>query len=106
MLATRLHGLRTLALLGFALVGPAALPAGGAERRVPEVRRRQQWRDPITAPARIALHCAPQRRAPVIHQVYSGQPLRVMRRWWGDDGRCWLQVEASSRRGWLVEAET
>ena len=38
---------RWAALLGFALVAPAGLPAGGAERRSPEVRRRSSTLEPV-----------------------------------------------------------
>lgn len=102
--------LRALALLGFALVGPAALPAGGAEPRLPEVRRRQRSTEPLTAPLATALRCAPQRQAPVIVEAAAGAPLRPLRRWHGRDGQRWLQVElapalGAPRRGWLLEAE-
>ncbi|MEB3172891.1 MAG: SH3 domain-containing protein [Cyanobacteriota bacterium] len=109
--------MRALALIGFALVGPAALPAGGADARLPELRRRQSSHEPLTAPAATALRCSPQHQAPVIAQATSGQPLRLLRRWCGAGGQRWLQVELpapivaatsalpSPRRGWLLEAE-
>ena len=94
---------RWVAVLSFALVAPAALPAGGAERRLPEVRRREQAREPLTASQACALRCAPQQQAPAIAQVGIGEPLRVMRSWCCRDGDRWLQVEllTSRRRGWL-----
>ncbi len=110
-----LSQLRALALIGFALVGPAGLPAGGAEARVPELRRRQRASEPITAPAAMALRCGPQQQAPVIARAAAGAPLRPLRRWFGTDGQPWLQVELPAgatgpirgpRRGWLLEAET
>jgi hypothetical protein len=103
--------LRALAVLGFALFAPAGLPAGGAEPRAPEVRRRQRSSEPLTAPLATALRCEPQRQAPVIAQAVAGASLRPLRRWFGADGQRWLQVEVASgvagaRRGWLLEAET
>jgi hypothetical protein len=103
--------LRALALLGFALVAPVALPAGGAELRMPELRRRQRSSEPLSAPLATALRCAPQRQAPVIAQAAAGASLRPLRRWFGADGQRWLLVEttpalAGARRGWLLEAET
>ena len=95
---------RWAALLSFALVAPAALPAGGAERRSPEVRRRQTAAEPLLAPARLCLQCAPERRAPVIVPIAIGEPLRVLRHWGGDREQRWLQVElaGTGRRGWLA----
>ena len=96
---------RWAALLGFALVAPAGLPAGGAERRQPEVRRRQSPAEPLLSPARLALRCAPRHQAPAISCAHAGEPLRVLRRWSEPGGDSWLHVELASpsgvRRGWL-----
>jgi len=96
---------RFAALLGFALVAPAGLPAGGAERRQPEVRRRQSSREPLLSNGRQLLRAAPRHQAPVISRADLGAPLRVLRNWDEPDGRRWLQVELLSstgmRRGWL-----
>jgi hypothetical protein len=97
---------QALALLGFALVAPAALPAGGGDRRLPEVRRRQSALDPLLSSTCLNLQCAPQRQAPLLVKVEAGVPLRVVHEWVSPAGRRWLRVEASSRgggptRGWL-----
>ena len=99
--------LRSVALLGFALLAPAALPAGGGERRMPEVRRRHSAVDPLISSGCLSLRCAPERRAPVLAEVDAGVPLRVLRHWLSPQGRRWLQVEmpmapAGRRRGWLA----
>jgi hypothetical protein len=97
--------LRWAALLGFALLAPAALPAGGGDRRVPEVRRRQSALEPLLSSASLSLRCAPECQAPVLTQVDAGVPLRVLRQWFSPQGRRWLQVEAAAAcgrpsRGW------
>ena len=89
------------ALLAFALVGPVGLPAGGAERRQPEVRRRSAG-EPLLSTGTRLLQTAPEQRAPALAAVPAHAPLRVLRRWQAADGRCWLQVEADARRGWLA----
>lgn len=99
--------LRWAALLGFALLAPAALPAGGGERRAPEVRRRQSSLEPLLTSGCQSLRCAPERQAPVLTRVESGVPLRVLRQWFSPQGRRWLQVEVASlagqaSRGWLI----
>lgn len=100
--------LRWAALLGFALLAPAALPAGGGERRVPEVRRRQGALEPLLSSASLSLRCAPERQAPVLAQLDEGVPLRVLRQWLSPQGRRWLRVEiavaseGTPRRGWLA----
>ncbi|MEX1324036.1 MAG: SH3 domain-containing protein [Synechococcaceae cyanobacterium] len=97
---------RVAALLGFALVAPAGLPAGGADWRLPELRRRQSSREPLLSVVPQVLRCAPRHQAPAISRTEAGVPLRVMRRWVQPGGERWLQVElptaAGLRRGWLA----
>jgi hypothetical protein len=97
---------RWAALLGFALIAPAALPAGGGDRRLPDVRRRERGLEPLLSQACMSLRCAPEHRAPVLAQLDSGVPLRVLRRWLSPGGSPWLRVEATTlageaTRGWL-----
>ena len=95
--------LRWGAVLAFALFGPIGLPAGGTERRALEVRRRAPS-DPLLSAARECLQVSPDRRAPSLVTLSAHVPLRVLRRWDGQDGDRWLQVKAGSRRGWILAA--
>jgi hypothetical protein len=96
-------------LLGFALVGPITLPAGGAERRQPELRRRLSG-EPLLAETRADLKTSPSCRAPALASVMGDEPLRVLRCWQGRRGERWLLVETGSgaapaerrRRGWML----
>ncbi len=106
-LRRRCSAWRWAALLGFALLAPAALPAGGGERRQPEVRRRQGQAEPLVPGEAVSLHCEPQLQAPVLARLEPGVPLRVLRHWLAGDGRRWLQVETATGagragRGWLA----
>ena len=97
---------RWVALLGFALLAPAGLPAGGADCRLPEVRRREREGEPLISAACSALRCAPQHQAPVLIRLQSDIPLRVLREWLSSDGNHWLKVEVMSpsghaMRGWF-----
>jgi glycosyltransferase involved in cell wall biosynthesis len=66
-------------------------------------RGRQAAQEPLLAPARLTLRCAPQQQAPAIAAVPLGEPLRVLRSWCTGSGKRWLQVELAGtrRRGWL-----
>ena len=99
---------RCAALLGFALIGPVGLPAGGADRRQPEVRRRHAGEPLLSTQAQV-LQAAPERRAPALAQLEDDLPLRVLRSWQGPQGQRWLQVEVAAgpglspaRRGWVA----
>jgi hypothetical protein len=94
---------RWAALLGFALLAPVGLPAGGADRRHAELRRRESGREPLLPVVPSQLQAAPQAQAPVLMAVRPGEPLRVLRRWLAPDGQRWLRVELAGRRGWLAE---
>jgi hypothetical protein len=97
-------------LLGVALLVPAALPAGGAERRQPQIRRRD-GNGPLISGHQDWLHAAPSVSAPSLRRLDLGTPLRVLRRWRCADGQEWLQVQVAStpstdqagkpQRGWL-----
>jgi hypothetical protein len=92
---------RWAALLGFALITPVALPAGGGDRRAPELRRRTAG-DPLLSTRTVALRVAPEQRAPALQQLGSGEPLRVVRSWRARSGQRWLQVQTADRRGWMA----
>ena len=90
-------------LLGVALMAPAALPAGGSERRQPQVRRRQ-GSGPLHTTERGVLRSSPVAVAPALNDLSIGTPCRLLRRWPGDDGHDWLHVQVLSgdqQRGWL-----
>jgi hypothetical protein len=91
---------RWAALLGFALITPVGLPAGGADRRPHEVRRRSAC-DPLISTRAVALRASPEQRAPALKQLGPGEPLRVLRGWRASSGQSWLQVQAANRRGWV-----
>ncbi|MEB3165745.1 MAG: SH3 domain-containing protein [Cyanobacteriota bacterium] len=103
-----LGGWHWAGLLGFALLAPTTLPAGGGERRLPPVRRRESQAEPLLSLGDEALRCAPRREAPALLKLERGMPLRVLRSWSAGSGDRWLQVElqlASGRatRGWLPD---
>ncbi len=91
------------AVLAFALFAPVTLPAGGADRRLPDVRRRNAG-EPLLSTGGQVLQAAPDQQAPALAQVDADQPLRVMRSWRDQGGEQWLQVEAGEQRGWLAVA--
>ena len=97
-------------LLGVSLFGPVALPAGGAERRVPQIRR-QQGSDPLLSGDNCLLQSSPLVAAPALRRLEIGTPLQLLRRWRGEDGSHWIQVQVASgsalsaaveeQRGWI-----
>ena len=99
----RLGAWRWGAVLAFALFAPVTLPAGGADRRLPEVRRRSAG-EPLLSTGTQTLQAAPDQQAPALAELTADQPLRLVRRWRNPSGEQWLQVEAAERRGWMAVA--
>ncbi len=97
-------------LLGFALLGPATLPAGGAEIYQPLIRRREV-NEPFLSVHGLSLFMFPSSKAPAIEVLRCGTPLRLIHYWPKDDGSHWLYVRAepgdvgitssSANRGWV-----
>ena len=90
-------------LLGVALMAPAALPAGGADRRQPQPRRRD-GSGPLHTASDQPLRLSPIAVAPRLRTLEAGTSLRLLRRWSAADGQDWLQVQTlhgERQRGWL-----
>ena len=91
-------------LLSVALLAPAALPAGGADRRQPQLKRRSTGDQRLTTLTTSDLFLSPISRAPHLRTLAAGTPLRLLRGWTAEDGQDWLHVQelaGRSRRGWL-----
>jgi hypothetical protein len=88
-------------LLTLALVAPVGLPAGGSERRKPELQRRRQG-EPLLAMGPLHLRCAPRSGAPSLAILRGGAPLEVLQGWQQPQGPFWLRVRSGKGRGWLV----
>lgn len=97
-------------LLGVALLGPATLPAGGAERRLPQIRR-QDGEGPLLSGSDCLLQAGPGLAAPALRRLEIGTPLQLLRHWRSADGRDWMHVQVASapafpggtdrQRGWI-----
>ena len=91
-------------LLGVALMAPAALPAGGADRRQPQPRRRAAS-GPLHTCSDQPLRLSPLAVAPRLSTLKAGSSSAAcLRRWSSADGQDWLHVQTLSgeqRRGWL-----
>ena len=96
-------------LLGIALLGPIALPAGGAQLVIPQVRFRKPS-DPWLSTKAARLRATPLQNAPIVRTVRVGTPLKIVRRWHGSDGKEWVYVQISLtddlrvnsvRNGWI-----
>ena len=85
-------------------MAPAAMPAGGADFRQPQVRRRVGVGGHLHVASDAPLRLSPMAVAPHLSTLRAGTSLRLLRRWSAADGNDWLHVQTVSgdqRRGWL-----
>ena len=102
--------LRWTWVLGLALMAPVALPAGGADPRHPDPRRRGH-NGPLLSGRRDQLKSSPAAQAPSLLNLGRDTPMKVLRHWHGPDGRRWTYVQVLSgyglgvgqvhKRGWI-----
>ena len=85
-------------------MAPAAMPAGGADVRQPQARRRVGVGGHLHVASDAPLRLSPMAVAPRLSTLRAGTSLRLLRRWSAVDGNDWLLVQTVSgdqRRGWL-----
>ncbi len=97
-------------LLSISLLAPISLPAGGAERNLPQIKQRN-LAEPFLAEKSISLKALPLAVAPSLCRLKIGTPFRLVRYWEAEDGSRWIYVEIADgetkelinagRRGWL-----
>ena len=102
--------LRCAWVLGLALMAPVALPAGGADLRHPDPRRRGPS-GPLLSGGRDQLKSSPASQAPSLLTLGRETPMTVLRHWNSPDGRRWAYVQVLTgsglgvgqvhKRGWV-----
>ena len=102
--------LRWAWVLGFALLAPVALPAGGADLRLPSPRRRGRAAPLLSSPG-DDLQVTPLQQAPSLVKLKAGTPMEVLRHWTAPDGQRWAYVQVLCgygfgvgqilKRGWI-----
>tara|TARA_Y100001968_G_scaffold158296_1_gene144731 strand:- start:1150 stop:1488 length:339 start_codon:yes stop_codon:yes gene_type:complete len=95
-------------LLGIAIVLPATLPAGGAQKSIIQSRKNIIG-SPIIALKEFNLLCSASKKSSVLTRVETGTPVNVLRVLDTNDNGQWLLVKIISqefyqffyKRGWV-----
>ena len=95
-------------LLGIALVVPATLPAGGAQKSMIQ-QRKNNIGSPIIALKEFNLLASASNDSCILTRVDSGTPINVLKVWYRNDSEKWLLVnvlsqnsyQLFSKRGWV-----
>ena len=89
--------LKNICLIGFALVGPITLPAGGIQRNLSECKILNNSKE-IILKANSALYTFPKTNAKQLTVLYSGSSLSILRKWVVKERDVWVRVELATNR--------
>ena len=102
--------LKNVCLIGFALIGPITLPAGGIQRNLNEYKVINSSKE-IILNANCALYTFPKTNAKKLMVLNSGASLLILRKWLVNEKDIWARVEVATSnlmdspnrttRGWV-----
>ena len=103
--------IKNICLIGFALIGPITLPAGGIQKNLNELIILNNSRE-IVLGSNCTLYTFPQSNAKKLITLNSGSTISILNQWSGNDrGDIWARVELATnslienpnviRKGWI-----
>ena len=92
--------IKNFCLIGFALIGPITLPAGGIQRNLNEYNILNSEKE-IILNANCSLYTFPKTNAKKLIVLYPGSTLSILRKWVVNERDVWARVELATNR--LIE---
>ena len=102
--------IKNICLIGFALIGPITLPAGGIQRDLNEYNILNNSKE-IILNANCSLYAFPKISAKKLLLLDTGSSLSVLQKWVVDKDETWARVELltnrfidhpdRTKRGWI-----
>ena len=102
--------IKNICLIGFALIGPITLPAGGIQRNLNEYSILNNSKE-IILNQNCSLYTFPKTNAKRLLVLNSGTSLSVLQKWVVNENDSWARVELltnrfienpnRSKRGWI-----
>ena len=89
--------IKNLCLIGFALIGPITLPAGGIQRNLNEFKTLNSTRE-IILNSNCSLYTFPKTNAKKLMVLNSGASLSILRKWVVNERDVWARVELATNR--------
>ena len=89
--------IKNICLIGFALIGPITLPAGGIQRILNEYKTLNNSKE-IILNSNCSLYTFPKTNAKKLMVLYSGCSLLILRKWVANESDVWARVELASNR--------
>ena len=89
--------LKNICLIGFALIGPITLPAGGIQRILDEYKTLNNSKE-IILNSNCSLYTFPKTNAKKLMVLNSGSTLSILRKWVVNESDVWARVELATNR--------
>ena len=89
--------IKNICLIGFALIGPITLPAGGIQRNLNEFKTLNSTRE-IILNSNCSLYTFPKTNAKKLMVLNSGASLSILRKWVVNESDIWARVELATNR--------
>ena len=89
--------IKNICLIGFALIGPITLPAGGIQRNLNEYSILDNSKE-IILNTNCALYIFPETNAKKLLVLNTGSSLSVLQKWGVDEDNTWARVELVTNR--------
>ena len=89
--------LKNICLIGFALIGPITLPAGGIQRFMNEYKTLNNPKE-IILHSNCSLYTFPKTKAKKLMVLYPGSTLSILRKWVVSESDVWARVELATNR--------
>lgn len=96
--------------MGFALIAPIYLPAGGIQRYLNEYSTLNSSKE-IILNSNYSIHCFPQKNSKKLRALPAGSSVYILKQWIGIDKEKWVRVKLSNNlllnssnkplRGWI-----
>jgi len=102
--------IKNICLIGFALIGPISLPAGGIQRDLDEYKILNCSKE-IILYSKCSLYTFPKVNAKKLTVLNSGSSLSILHKWIANEKDVWARVELATNqilenpnrpiRGWI-----
>ena len=89
--------IKNTCLIGFALIGPISLPAGGIQKNSTECKILNNSKE-IILNSNSPLYTFPKNNAKKLAVLNSGASLSILRHWVFEDNDVWVRVELATNR--------
>ena len=89
--------IKNICLIGFALIGPITLPAGGIQRNLIEYKTLNNSKEIILI-SNSSLYIFPKTNAKKLMVLNSGDSLSILRQWVVNERDVWARVELVTNR--------